>query len=64
MDPESIDGFTGRFLASERALHVLVNNAAIMGNPLIRDARRYESQFATNHLGHVQLTAGLWPALT
>lgn len=63
MDPASIDDFADRFLASERALHVLVNNAGIMANPLTRDVRGYESQFATNHLGHFQLTARLWPAL-
>ncbi|MGA9608850.1 MAG: SDR family NAD(P)-dependent oxidoreductase [Rouxiella badensis] len=31
--------------------------------PLTRDARGYESQFSTNHLGHFQLTARLFPAL-
>ena len=40
-----------------------MNNAGIMANPLTRDARGYESQFATNHLGHFQLTVRLWPAL-
>jgi NAD(P)-dependent dehydrogenase (short-subunit alcohol dehydrogenase family) len=34
-----------------------------MNGPLVRDARGYESQFATNHLGHFQLTLGLLPAL-
>jgi NAD(P)-dependent dehydrogenase (short-subunit alcohol dehydrogenase family) len=44
-------------------LHVLVCNAAIMASPLERDSRGYESQFATNHLGHFQLICRLWPAL-
>jgi NAD(P)-dependent dehydrogenase (short-subunit alcohol dehydrogenase family) len=63
MDPSSIDSFANRFLASGRPLHILVNNAGIMANPLTRDARGYESQFSTNRLGHFQLTTRLWPAL-
>jgi len=62
-DPGSIDGFAARFVASGRPLHILINNAAIMACPLTRDARGYEAQFATNHLGHFQLCARLWPAL-
>jgi NAD(P)-dependent dehydrogenase (short-subunit alcohol dehydrogenase family) len=62
-DPASIDAFAARFLASGRPLHLLINNAGIMATSLVRDARGYESQFATNHLGHFQLTARLWPAL-
>jgi NAD(P)-dependent dehydrogenase (short-subunit alcohol dehydrogenase family) len=62
-DPTSIDAFAARFLASGRPLHILVNNAGIMATPLVRDARGFESQLATNHLGHFQLTARLWPAL-
>jgi NAD(P)-dependent dehydrogenase (short-subunit alcohol dehydrogenase family) len=62
-EPSSIDAFAARFLASGRPLHILVNNAGIMATPLTRDARGFESQLATNHLGHFQLTARLWPAL-
>jgi len=62
-DPASIDAFAARFTASSRPLHLLINNAGIMATPLARDARGFESQLATNHLGHFQLTARLWPAL-
>ncbi|WP_346320347.1 SDR family NAD(P)-dependent oxidoreductase [Chitinophaga sp. YIM B06452] len=63
MAPETIDAFAERFLATGEALHILVNNAGIMWVPLRRDKRGYESQLSTNHLGHFQLTARLWPAL-
>ena len=63
LDSQSIDAFADAYLASGRSLHVLVNGAGIMATPLLRDARGYEAQFATNHLGHFQLTARLWPAL-
>src|ERR1700682_1569786 len=63
IDTESIDAFAARFIASGRPLNILVNNAGIMATPLVRDARGFESQLATNHLGHFQLTARLWPAL-
>lgn len=64
IDPASVDSFARRFLSAGRPLHILINNAGIMAPPLERDKRGYESQFATNHLGHFQLTARLWPALT
>ncbi|MFC9843563.1 oxidoreductase [Streptomyces sp. NPDC060223] len=63
LDPASIDAFAERFLASGRPLHILVDSAGIMATPLTRDARGYETQFATNHLGHFQLVARLRPAL-
>jgi NAD(P)-dependent dehydrogenase (short-subunit alcohol dehydrogenase family) len=63
IDPQSIDAFATRFLATGRPLHMLINNAGIMASPLMRDARGFESQLATNHLGHFQLTMRLWPAL-
>ncbi|WP_085521014.1 oxidoreductase [Tuberibacillus sp. Marseille-P3662] len=63
MDPASIDGFAERFLETNRPLDILINSAGVMAPPLKRDDRGYESQFSTNHLGHFQLTARLWPAL-
>ncbi|MDR2364597.1 MAG: SDR family NAD(P)-dependent oxidoreductase [Zoogloeaceae bacterium] len=63
LQPESIDAFAEKFLASNRPLHVLINSAAIMGTPLERDRRGYERQFATNALGHFALTIRLLPAL-
>lgn len=62
-DPATIVAFAEKFNTSGRPLHLLINNAGIMWTPLQRDARGYESQFATNHLGHFQLTANLWDAL-
>ena len=63
MDPMSIDAFASNWQAQHTALHILICNAAIMASPLERDRRGYESQFATNHLGHFQLLCRLWPAL-
>jgi NAD(P)-dependent dehydrogenase (short-subunit alcohol dehydrogenase family) len=62
VDPNSIDGFAARWLESGRPLHMLINGAGASGGPA-RDARGYETQFATNHLGHFQLTLALLPAL-
>ncbi len=62
IDPHSIDAFAARWLHSGRPLHILINGAAASGGPA-RDARGYEKHFATNHLGHFQLTLGLLPAL-
>lgn len=63
MSPGSINAFADNFLASNRPLHLLVNNAGIMWVPLRRDLRGIESQLATNYLAPFQLTARLWPAL-
>lgn len=62
-NPASIDAFANRFLASDRPLHLLINNAGIMWVPLRRDSRGFESQLAVNYLAQFQLTARLWPAL-
>ena len=62
-DLGSVRAFADRFLASGRSLDILINNAAIMASPEARVGDGWESQFATNHLGHYVLTNLLWPAL-
>lgn len=62
-NPASVDEFAKKFIATGQALHLLINNAGIMWVPLRKDSRGIESQLATNHLGHFQLTARLWSAL-
>lgn len=64
LDPRSIAAFASAWQAKGRALHILVNNAAAPPPKTVqRDARGYEVQFATSHLGHFQLTLALMPAL-
>ena len=62
VDPHSIEAFAAQWQEGGRPLHILINNAGASGGPE-RDARGYETQFATNHLGHFQLTSALLPAL-
>ncbi|WP_028644110.1 SDR family NAD(P)-dependent oxidoreductase [Nocardioides sp. URHA0020] len=63
-DPTSIEAFAARWIASERPLHMLVNNAAVLFGPELRlDARGHELAFSTSHLGHFHLTRSLLPAL-
>ena len=44
-------------------LHILLNNAGVMAEPLNRTPEGWEHQFATNHLGHFGLAVGLHGAL-
>jgi NAD(P)-dependent dehydrogenase (short-subunit alcohol dehydrogenase family) len=62
-EPATVDTFAARFLASGRPIHLLFNNAGVMAIPFAKSSRGFELQLATNHLGHFQLTARLWPAL-
>src|SRR5690606_22152277 len=63
MNADSINSFTERFLATNRPLDLVINNAGIMFVPLRRDDRDIESQLATDYLAVFQLTANLWSSL-
>jgi NAD(P)-dependent dehydrogenase (short-subunit alcohol dehydrogenase family) len=62
-DLASVHAFADRFLASGRAVDVIVDNAGIMACPETRVGPGWEAQFATNHLGHFALVNRLWPAI-
>ena len=59
-DPASVASFVA---AWDGPLDVLVNNAGVMACPETRTPQGWELQFATNHLGHFALAAGLHDAL-
>ncbi len=62
-DLGSVAAFADRFLASDRALDVVIGSAGIMACPETRVGPGWEAQFATNHLGHFALVNRLRPAL-
>lgn len=62
-DPRSVEAFADRFLASGRAIDLMIGNAGIMACPETRVGPGWEAQFATNHLGHFALVNRLWPAI-
>lgn len=61
--PSTVRSFAETWLTSHDTLDLLINNAGIMAPPLTRTAEGWESQFATNHLGHFLLTNLLGSAL-
>jgi NAD(P)-dependent dehydrogenase (short-subunit alcohol dehydrogenase family) len=60
---DSVRAFAKEVAARHGRLNVLINNAGVMACPLARTADGWESQFATNHLGHFLLTSLLTPLL-
>lgn len=63
-DLGSVRAFADRFLASGRAIDIMIDNAGIMACPETRVGPGWETQFATNHLGHFAVVNRLWPAIT
>jgi len=62
-DLESVRRFADRFLATKRRLDLVIDSAGIMAAPETRVGPGWESQLATNHLGHFALVNRLWPAI-
>ena len=60
---DSIHRFAEEWLAGDRPIHGLVNNAGVMALPERRTADGFEMQLGTNHLGHFALTGRLLPRL-
>jgi len=59
---ESIKSFASAFIARNLPLHILMNNAGLMG-PFSLSKDGIELVFATNHLGHFYLTLLLFDVL-
>ncbi|XP_036592227.1 retinol dehydrogenase 11-like [Trichosurus vulpecula] len=55
-DTNSIRAFAEAFLAEEKQLHILINNAGVMMCPYSKTADGFEMHMGVNHLGHFLLT--------
>lgn len=62
-DPDSVNAFADNWLSEHSRLDMLILNAGLMACPLMRNAKGWEMQFATNHLGHFALASKLMPVL-
>jgi NAD(P)-dependent dehydrogenase (short-subunit alcohol dehydrogenase family) len=62
-DLESVRAFAASIVSGGIAVDVLINNAGIMFPPRKLSPQGFESQFATNHLGHFALTGLLYDTL-
>lgn len=61
---ESVKKFSAQIVSLEVPIDMLICNAGIMACPESRiGPHQWESQFATNHLGHYALTNRVWNAL-
>ncbi|KFO24195.1 retinol dehydrogenase 12 [Fukomys damarensis] len=55
-DTKSIRAFAEGFLAEEKKLHILINNAGVMLCSFSKTADGFETHIGVNHLGHFLLT--------
>jgi NAD(P)-dependent dehydrogenase (short-subunit alcohol dehydrogenase family) len=62
-DLDSVRAFAAAILEDGIAVDVLINNAGVMYPPRRLTLQGFESQFATNHLGHFALTGLLFDAI-
>ena len=62
-DLDSVRAFAAAILGDGIAVDVLINNAGVMYPPRRLTPQGFESQFATNHLGHFALTGLLFDAI-
>jgi NAD(P)-dependent dehydrogenase (short-subunit alcohol dehydrogenase family) len=62
-DLDSVRAFAAAITSDPITVDVLVNNAGVMYPPRIVTKQGFESQFATNHLGHFALTGLLFDTI-
>jgi NAD(P)-dependent dehydrogenase (short-subunit alcohol dehydrogenase family) len=62
-DLDSVRAFASAIVADRFGVDVLVNNAGVMSPPRVLTRQGFESQFATNHLGHFALTGLVFDTL-
>jgi NAD(P)-dependent dehydrogenase (short-subunit alcohol dehydrogenase family) len=62
-DLDSVRTFAAAVRADATTVDVLINNAGVMYPPRRLTPQGFESQFATNHLGHFALTGLLFDAI-
>jgi NAD(P)-dependent dehydrogenase (short-subunit alcohol dehydrogenase family) len=62
-DLASVAAFADEQLAGGVPIDIMIDNAAVMACPETRVGDGWESQFATNHLGHFALVNRLWPLI-
>jgi len=60
---QSIRDFANNFKSKSVGLHVLLNNAGVMGCPYSLTKDGIEMQFGTNHIGHFYLTMLLFDVI-